>query len=106
MPALPKFLVLLTIILLARSGDTLMNLSLAAGDLVLVNHLIQFVEPTVKPTKQTTSKHGKYSLSEKQDAELPSKITVPTTQFTSNTFYAFEAVHGMSHIHVKYIVTG
>jgi hypothetical protein len=40
MPALPKFLVLLAIILLARSGDTLMNLSLAAEDLVLVNHLI------------------------------------------------------------------
>jgi hypothetical protein len=29
MPALPKFLVLLAIILLARSGDTLMNLSSA-----------------------------------------------------------------------------
>ncbi len=83
-----------------------MNLSLAAGDLVLVNHLIQFVEPTVKPTKQITSKQGKYSLSEKQDAELPSKITVSTTQFTSNTSYAFVAVHGVSHVHVKYIVTG
>ena len=52
MPALPKFLVLLAIILLARSGDTLMNLSSAAGNLVLVNNLIRFVEPTVKPTKQ------------------------------------------------------
>ncbi len=37
---------------------------------------------------------------------LPSKITVLITQFTSNTSYTFEAVHGMSHVHVKYIVTG
>jgi hypothetical protein len=43
---------------------------------------------------------------EKQDAELPSKITVLITQFTYNTSYTFEAVHGMSHVHVKYIVTG
>jgi hypothetical protein len=69
-------------------------------------------EPTVKPTKRTelpnilTSKQGKYSLSEKLDAELPSKITVLITQFTSNTSYAFEAVHGVSHVYIKYIVTG
>ena len=62
-------------------------------------------KPTVKPTKQTTSKQGKYSLSEKQDAELPSKISVLITQFTSDTSYTFEAVHGVSHFHVKYIVT-
>ncbi len=63
-------------------------------------------EPTVKPTKQSKSKRGKYSLSEKQDAELPSKITVSTTQFTSGTSYPLEAVHGVSHVHIKYIVTG
>jgi hypothetical protein len=40
-------------------------------------------KPAVKPTNQTKSKQGKYSLSKKQDAELPSKITVLTTQFTS-----------------------
>jgi hypothetical protein len=63
-------------------------------------------EQTGKPTKQTellnifTSKRGKYSLLEKQDAELPSKITVSITQFTLDTSYTFEAVHGMSHIHV------
>jgi hypothetical protein len=68
-------------------------------------------EPTVEPTKRTelpnilTSKQGKYSLSEKQDAELPSKITVLITQFSSNTSYTFEAVHGVSHVHVKYIGT-
>ncbi len=114
MPALPKFLVLLAIFLLARSGNALMNLSSAAGDLVPVNHLIRFVKPmskptnvsTVEPTKRTTSKQGKYSLLEKQDAELPSTITVSITQFTSDTSYAFEAVHGVSHAHVKHIVTG
>ncbi len=69
-------------------------------------------EPNGEPTKQTelpnilTSKGGKNSLLEKQDAELPSKITVLITQFTYNTSYTFEAVHGMSHVHVKYIVTG
>jgi hypothetical protein len=68
-------------------------------------------EPTVEPTKRTelpnilTSKRGKYCLLEKQDAELPSKITVSITQFLSNTSYTFEAVHGVSHVHVKYIVT-
>ncbi len=38
--------------------------------------------------------------------ELPSMITVLITQFTSNTSHTFEAVHGVSHVHVKYIVTG
>ncbi len=124
MPALPRFLVLLAIFLSANSGDAFMNLSSAVGNLVPVNHWIWFVEPmskptnepslkpTVKPTKWTelpnilTSKRGKYSLLEKQDAELTSKITVSIAQFTSNTSYAFEAVHGVSHVHVKYIVTG
>ena len=31
-----------------------MNLSLAAGDLVPINHLIQFVEPMSKPTNEPT----------------------------------------------------
>jgi hypothetical protein len=93
---------------------------LGSWNLVQVYHLIQFDEPmskptngpTGEPTKQSelpnilTSKRGKYSLSLKQDAELPSKITVLITQFSSDTSYTFEAVHGVSHIHVKYIVTG
>ncbi len=102
MTALSKFLVLLVIFLSTSLGDAFLNHA-------QLNHLIRFEEsmskPTVEPTKQTTSKQRKYSLSEKQDAELPSKITVSTTQFTSDTSYAFEAVHGMSHVHVKYIVT-
>ncbi len=65
-------------------------------------------EPIGEPTKQTelpnilTSKWGKYSLLAKQDAELPSMITVLITQFTSNTSYAFEVVYGVSHVHVDY----
>jgi hypothetical protein len=60
---------------------------------------------TVEPNKRTTSKRGKYSLSKKLDAELPSKITVLITQFSSDTSYTFEAVHGVSRVHIKYIVT-
>jgi hypothetical protein len=107
MTALSKFLVLLAIFLSASLGDAFLNHA-------RLDHLIRFVEPigkptnepTVEPTKQTKSKQGKYSLSKKQDAELPSKIAVLTTQFTSDTSYPFEAVHGVSHVHVKCIVTG
>jgi hypothetical protein len=120
MTALSKFSVLLAIFLLENLGDAFMNLSSAAENLVPVNHWIRFVEPMSKPMKEPTgkptewtevpniltSKQGKCSLSEKQDAELPSKINVSITQFSSDTSYMFEAVHDMSHVHVKYIVTG
>jgi hypothetical protein len=88
-----------------------------------VNYLIQFKE-TNKPKStnlngQTTnqrlewdeelpniflSTQGKYNLLQKQDAEIPSKITVLSTQFASNTSYTFEAVNGVSHNHLKDIV--
>jgi hypothetical protein len=55
MTALSKFLVLSAIYLSANSGDAFMNLSSAAGDLVPMNHLIQFVEPIRKPTNEPTS---------------------------------------------------
>jgi hypothetical protein len=79
-------------------------------------------EPTCEPTNdpmvndQTTNqrlewdaelpnilspKRGKYSLSQKQDAELPSKIAISITQITSNTSYTFEAVNGVNHDHDK-----
>ena len=41
-------------------------------------------------------KQGKYGLPQKQDAELPHKITILITQITSNT-YTFEAVNSMNH---------
>jgi hypothetical protein len=68
--------------------------------------------PNSEPTKQTelpnilTSKRGKYSLSEKQDAEPPSKITVLITQFTSNTSYKFEAVNGINTSYTCAAVNG
>jgi hypothetical protein len=59
-----------------------------------------------RASKHPYIKTRKYSLLEMQDAKLPSKIIVSITQFSSNTSYTFEAVHGVSQIHVKYIVTG
>jgi hypothetical protein len=63
MTALSKFLVLLEIFLLANLGDAFINLSSAAGNLVRVNHLIQFAEsisklknePSRKPTCKPTN---------------------------------------------------
>jgi len=51
-------------------------------------------------------KRGKYSLSQKQDAELPSKITISTTQFTSNISYKFEKVNGINTSYTFEAVTG
>ncbi len=78
-------------------------------------------EPTCEPTNdsmvndQTTDqrledaelpnilspKRGKYSLSQKLDAELPSKIAILITQITSNTSYTCEVVNGVNHDHDK-----
>jgi hypothetical protein len=84
-------------------------------------------KPTCEPTKdsmvndQTTNprlewdaelpnilspKRGKYSLSQKQDAELPSKITISTTQFTSNISYKFEKVNGINTSYTFEAVNG
>ncbi len=107
MAAFAKLLVLIAIFLLASNANAFTSLSPFAGNQVQENHWFWFVEPMRKPTNEPngkptkgtelpnilTSKRGKYSLSEKQDAELPSKITVLITQCTSNTSYAFEAVH-------------
>ena len=94
MTALSKFLVLLALFLLASHANAL---SLVAGNQVWVLHLIRLRqpmsnpknepsrEPISEPTKRInldaelpsslSSKQIKYSLSHKQDAELPSKIT-------------------------------
>jgi hypothetical protein len=53
-----------------------------------------------------SSKQGKCSLLQKQDAELPSKITDSTTQFTSNTSYKFEAVNGINTSYTFEAVNG
>ena len=112
-----------------------MNLSSAAGNLVPVNNWIRFVEPMSKPTNEPTveptndqmvndqttiprlewdaelpnilsPKRGKYSLSQKQDAELPSKITISTTQFTSNISYKFEKINGINTSYTFEAVNG
>jgi hypothetical protein len=97
MPALLKFLVLIAIILLASNANAFTSLSSVAGNQVRANHLIHFQqpmsdptndpshEPTREPTKRMdldaelpsnfSSKQVKYSLSPKQDAELPREIT-------------------------------
>ena len=76
-------------------------------------------EPTCEPTNdpmvndQTTDqrledaelpnilspKRGKYSLSQKLDAELPSKIAISISQITSDTSYKFEAVNNVDSPH-------
>jgi hypothetical protein len=45
-------------------------------------------------------KQGKYSLLQKQDAELPSKIAISITQITSDTSYKFEAVNNVDSTRV------
>jgi len=49
--------------------------------------------------KFLSPKRGKYSLSQKQDTELPSKIAILITQITSNTSYKFEAVNNVDSPH-------
>ncbi len=51
--------------------------------------------PNILPPKR-----GKYSLSQKQDAELPSKIAISITQITSDTSYKFEAVNNVDSLRV------
>jgi hypothetical protein len=55
MTALSKILVLLAIFLSANLGDGFINLSSATGNLVWVNHLIQFVESMSKPANEPSS---------------------------------------------------
>jgi hypothetical protein len=102
MTALSKFLVLSALFLLARNANAFTSLSPVVGSEVQEIHLIrlhqQMSNPTNepscktihKPTKQMdldaelpsnlSSKQVKYSLSQKQDAELPSKINLTNTQ--------------------------
>ncbi len=93
MLALLKFLVLIALFLLASNANAFISLSSVAGTQVRINHVFRFEEPMSKPsnepndkpTKQMdldaelpnnlSSKRVKSSLSQKQDAELQSKIT-------------------------------
>jgi hypothetical protein len=52
MPALPKFLVMLAIFVLASNANAFTSLSLVFGNQVWVNHLIQFQQPMSDPTNE------------------------------------------------------
>jgi hypothetical protein len=91
-----KLLVLIAIFLSASHENAFTSMSPVAGNQVQEKHWFQFeepmndpmnepsCEPTCEPTKRVdldaelpsnlSSKRVKYSLSQKQDAELPSKI--------------------------------
>jgi hypothetical protein len=52
MTALPKFWVLLALILSASHANAFTSLSLVAGNQVWVNHLIQLQQPMSDPTNE------------------------------------------------------
>ena len=98
MTALSKFLLLVAIFLSAGYANAFLSLNQVAGNQVRVNYLIRFKRAnkpkSINLNGQTTNqrlewdaelpnilspKQGKYSLSQKQDAELPSKITILIT---------------------------
>ena len=133
MPVLLKFLVPLAIFISGSYAHAFTILSPVAGNQARVNHLIRFEEPMSNPTNepsrepireptddQTTNqrlewdaeltnilspKRGKYSLSQKLDAELPSKIAILISQITSDTSYKFEAVNNVDSPHDNTRVT-
>ncbi len=120
MAALSKFVLLLAIFLSAGYANAFLSLNQVAVNQVRLNYLIRFKRAN-KPKSINLNGHtanqrlewdaelpnilsltqGKYSLLQKQDAELPSKITISITQITSNTSYTFEAVNGVNHDHNK-----
>jgi hypothetical protein len=105
MPALLKFLVLIAIFLSASNANAFTSPSPVAGNQVQENQWFQFVEPMSKPSHKPTceptkrmdldaelpnnlsSKQVKYSLSPKQDAELPREITDSTNAQTCGLFH-------------------
>jgi hypothetical protein len=89
MTALSKFLVLLAIFLLASLGDAFLNHA-------WLNHLIQSFDASMSnPMNETSCVPSREPTNNRMNGQ--------TTN--SNTSYTFEAVHGVSHVHVKYIVT-
>ncbi len=98
-----KFLVPLTIFLLASNANAFTNLSPVARNLVWVNHVIQFDEsmsnpknkPSIEPMCEPTN-----------DQMVNDGINTSYTFETVNGVNAkpFETVTGMSHVHVKDIV--
>jgi hypothetical protein len=91
MTDLSKFLVLLTIFLLAGYANVFLSLSQVAGQ-VQVNSLIQCEESNIQNRNLNQEPINDQTTNEVQPSS------------TSNTSYIIEAVNGMSHVHVKDIV--
>jgi hypothetical protein len=92
MTALSKFLVLLVIFLLAGYANAFLSLSQVAGNQVQVNSLIRCEESNIQNCKLNQEPTNDQTTNEVQPSS------------TSNTSYMFEAVNGVSHVHVKDIV--
>jgi hypothetical protein len=76
MLALSKFLVLLALFLLASHVQAFTSLSLAAGDQVWVNHLIQLQQPLSKPTNEPSREPiPEPTVRLGQDALLPGNLS-------------------------------
>ncbi len=119
-----KFLVPLTIFLLASHVHRLTSLSSVAGNQVRINHLTRLQqqisvpksEPSREPACELTNDQMVNDQTTHQrlewDAELPNILspirgryslsqTISITQITSNISYTFEAVNGVNHDHDK-----
>ncbi len=119
-----KFLVPLTIFLLASHVHALTSLSSVAGNQVRINHLTRLQQqmsvPTSEPSCESACKPTNDQMVNNQTtnqrlewgAELPNILsqkrakyslsqTISITQITSNTSYTFEAVNGVNHDHDK-----
>jgi hypothetical protein len=97
MTALSKFLVLLALFLLASHANAFTSLSLVAGDQVWVIHLIQLQQSMKDPANEPSRE----PLCKPTNDQLTNEVQPSSS---SNTSYTFEAVNGMSHVHVKDIV--
>ena len=92
MTALSKFLVLLAIFLLAGCANAFLSLSQVAGNQVQVNYLIRFEESNNQNPKLNQEPTNDQTTNEVQPSS------------TSIIFYMFEAVNGVSHVHIKDVV--
>jgi hypothetical protein len=115
MTALPKFLVLLAIFLLAIYANTFLSESQVAGNKVQVNYLIWFDESNNQNPKLNQGPTNDQTTDEVQPLSTSNTSYMFEAVNGINTSYTFEAVNGvnakqfeavngMSHVHVKDIV--
>jgi hypothetical protein len=95
--ALSKFLVLLALFLLASHANAFTSLSSVAGDQVWVIYLIQLQQPI----SNLTNEPSREPFSKPTNDQTTNEVQPSSS---SNTSYMFEAVNGVSHIHVEDIV--